>query len=108
MFNEGRYFEAHEIWEDLWRETHGPLKTVCQGLIHAAVGLYHIQRDNKVGARSQLRKALDKLKAHPASAPNLDVPDLISQIAGIVDALDQTAESGMALLQASEVRIRAM
>ena len=23
FFNEGDYFEAHEVWEDLWAESHG-------------------------------------------------------------------------------------
>ena len=24
LFNRGDYFEAHEVWEDLWMETAGP------------------------------------------------------------------------------------
>src|SRR5438552_2172913 len=36
FFNTGRYFQAHESWEDLWRETKGPLRLFYQGLVQAA------------------------------------------------------------------------
>ena len=34
LFNEGKFYDAHEVWEDLWRATSDPvLKTCYQGLI---------------------------------------------------------------------------
>src|SRR5262249_26444350 len=41
LFNEQAYFEAHEVWEDLWAESYGPERKFYQGLIQAAVGLCH-------------------------------------------------------------------
>lgn len=67
FFNAGDYFRAHETWEDLWRETEGHARPFYQGLIHAAVGLYHLGRGNRAGARSQLEKALQKLRQFPDS-----------------------------------------
>jgi len=60
-FNAGRFFEAHEVWEELWRGMRGPERLFVQGLIQTAAGLYHLCCDNGRGARSQLDKALDKL-----------------------------------------------
>ena len=53
FFNSGRYFEAHEVWEDLWRaEKRVPSRDCYQGLIQAAVGMHHLSRgNNKDGAR---------------------------------------------------------
>jgi predicted metal-dependent hydrolase len=65
LFNSGRYFEAHEVWEDLWRETRGPLRLFYQGLVHAAVGLHHLGRGNLNGARAQLLKSVSKLEQYP-------------------------------------------
>ncbi len=67
FFNAGRYFEAHEAWEDLWRGTRGPLRLFYQGLVQAAVGLHHLSRDNREGAHAQLAKSLAKLEQYPAS-----------------------------------------
>jgi predicted metal-dependent hydrolase len=57
FFNAGKYYEAHEVWEDAWRLQEGPRRRFYQGLIQAAVGLYHLSRGNATGARNQLGKA---------------------------------------------------
>src|SRR3972149_5447816 len=50
-FNAGEFFEAHEVWEDLWIEVNGEEKAFYQGLIQAAVALHHARADNPGGAR---------------------------------------------------------
>lgn len=39
-FAEGRYFEAHEVWEDAWRVERGELRQLLQGLIQVAAGFH--------------------------------------------------------------------
>ena len=39
-FNRGEYFEAHELWEDVWRELAGAERIFVQGLIQIAAGLH--------------------------------------------------------------------
>ena len=65
FFNGGRYFEAHEAWEDLWRQSGGPLRLFYQGLVQAAVGLHHLKEGNLDGARTVLGRALEKLDEYP-------------------------------------------
>lgn len=50
LFNAGDFFEAHEVWEDLWAECAGPERRFVQGLIQAAVGLCHFGNGNLRGA----------------------------------------------------------
>ena len=38
-FNEREFYDAHEVWEDVWRESSGLGKKFLQGLIQAAVAL---------------------------------------------------------------------
>jgi uncharacterized protein len=64
-YNRGEYFEAHDTWEELWRETRGDERLFYQALIQAAVGLYHLSRGNLPGAKSQLKKAVAKLEQYP-------------------------------------------
>src|SRR5437588_755419 len=49
FFNERDFFEAHEVWEDLWSESHGNERRFYQGLIQAAVGLFHFSGGNLGG-----------------------------------------------------------
>jgi predicted metal-dependent hydrolase len=93
LFNQGKFFEAHEVWEDLWRETSGPHRICIQGLIQAAVGLYHRSKGNFIGARSQLGKAIRNLGACQENSTGWDIPDLVRQLASAGDGLDRSAPS---------------
>lgn len=59
LFNRGDFFEAHEVWESLWMDTHGPEKPFVQGLIQAAVGLCHFCNGNVNGAAKLYRSSRD-------------------------------------------------
>jgi predicted metal-dependent hydrolase len=50
FFNARDFFEAHEVWESLWMESVGPERRFYQGLIQAAVGLFHFGNGNLRGA----------------------------------------------------------
>jgi predicted metal-dependent hydrolase len=52
------------VLEEAWTPERGPRRLFLQSLIHVAVGLYHSERGNPVGASRQLRKALRKLDAY--------------------------------------------
>ena len=64
-FREGGYFEAHDLWEEFWQELRGSDRRFLQGLIHLAVGTYHLENGNERGAHSQLRKAMIKTGEYP-------------------------------------------
>jgi predicted metal-dependent hydrolase len=51
LFNRGEYFEAHEVWEDLWTDCPSADRRFYQSLIQAAVAIYHQQRGNEAGAQ---------------------------------------------------------
>ena len=50
-FNACEFFEAHEVWEDLWKNYSGALRLFYKGLIQAAVALHHFGNGNIRGAR---------------------------------------------------------
>jgi hypothetical protein len=85
FFNSGRYFEAHEKWEDLWRITKGPLRLFYQGLVQAAVGLHHLSRGNLNGARAQITKSIAKLSEYPAHFCQIDNEKLLSELSQILE-----------------------
>lgn len=64
LFNAGEFYECHEVLEDLWRPTRGEERFFLQAVIHFAVGFYHHQRGNRIGAELQLRKGLRKLAGY--------------------------------------------
>jgi hypothetical protein len=66
-FNEGDYFEAHEVWEDLWSESYGDERRFVQGLIQAAVGLFHFGGGNLGGAVKLYRTSREYMR--PCGSP---------------------------------------
>jgi predicted metal-dependent hydrolase len=72
-FNRGDYFEAHEVWEDLWHDTAGPDRRFYQGLIQAAVAVYHAGNGNARGARRLFHSGRRYMSSYPQSHLGLDV-----------------------------------
>ena len=65
LFNQHNFFEAHEVWEQVWRRIEGEERIFYQGLIQAAAALLHVQRGNNAGAFSVYRKSCTKLANFP-------------------------------------------
>lgn len=72
-FNAGRYFDAHEIWEEIWLRSSGDTKLFYQMLIQAAVGLHHYEHGNARGARGMYANVTEKLGRLPSSFMSLDL-----------------------------------
>lgn len=80
-FNSGEYYECHDILEDVWFDVRGTSRRFYQGLIHLAVGFYHIlHRKNPKGAISQLTKGKDKLSGYLPQFQGVELAELLSHI----------------------------
>src|SRR5262245_48264546 len=75
LFNAGDFFEAHEVWEDLWSYSHGEERKFYQGLIQAAVGLCHFHNGNLGGAVKLYRSSRDYMRDCGERFLGLDVAD---------------------------------
>jgi predicted metal-dependent hydrolase len=65
FFNDRDFFEAHEVWEGLWLKAGGPERKFYQGLIQAAVALFHFSGGNLRGAMKLYRSAHNYMKELP-------------------------------------------
>lgn len=76
-FNGGRFFEAHEAWEEIWRSTTPEPRELWRGLIQVAVGLHHhCVRGNPGPARRVLARGLRRLEPFPQGTEGLDLDAL--------------------------------
>jgi uncharacterized protein len=65
LFNAAKFFEAHEVWEELWLKETGSEKMFLQGLIQVAAAFHHHLRGNSRGRHSLLAAGLAKLEQFP-------------------------------------------
>ena len=73
LFNARKFFEAHEVLEDLWVVEVGPVREYYKALIMAAVALEHWRRRNPSGARKLWRDARARRAPPPAPHEGLDL-----------------------------------
>jgi len=59
LFNARDFFEAHEVWEDLWAASAQPDRRFYQALIQCAVALFHFGNGNIRGAVRLYHSALN-------------------------------------------------
>ena len=73
LFNRGKFFEAHEVWESIWMHSQGDLRLFYQALIQAAAALLHRQNGNRTGAENLFAASTDKFSRVSPQVLGLDV-----------------------------------
>lgn len=86
LFNDGDFFEAHEVWEQAWRRAQGDARELLQGLIQAAAALLHLQRNNLKGAYSLCEKSLSHLRNLPDHYADLDLGRFCAQLRATIES----------------------
>ena len=81
-FNECEFFEAHEVWEDLWQDFQGPSRGFYQGLIQVAVCLHHFGNGNIRGAKKLYESSRYKyLEPYRPQHLGLNLDQFLEQLA---------------------------
>jgi uncharacterized protein len=75
-FNAREFFEAHEVWEEVWLVEVEPEKTFLQGIIQIAAAFHHYRRGNSDGAETLLAAGIVKIMRFPADHRGLAIHDL--------------------------------
>jgi predicted metal-dependent hydrolase len=74
LYDDGMYWEAHEVWEEVWRRRKGrPDRDFLKGMIQGAAGTWHLSQGNYKGAVSVLSRAIDYLEPYLPSREGIDV-----------------------------------
>ena len=79
-FNKCDFFEAHEVWEELWADTQGEPRRFYQGLIQVAVCLHHFGNGNIRGAKKLYFGCRGYLEDYRPQYLGLDLDKLFAQL----------------------------
>jgi len=88
LFNSGRFWEAHEAWEEIWQRRPEDARVFIQGLIQLAAAYHQLKRQIYRGADIHLRQAEERLKLFPPDFLGIDVRELYGEIADSIGLLD--------------------
>ena len=97
-YDEGDFFEAHELLEPAWMGTPDPAeRSLLQGLIKVAAADVHAVRGNPAGIQRNLVGARERLQAGVGGTITgviVDVPGLLQAIDGRLASLANGDDSG--------------
>ena len=94
LFNQGKFFDAHEVLEDVWRSAPAEQKKFFQGLVQVAVAFHHHSTGNQVGMRSVLARAIRNLRESQQHKGGIELEALLDACGGCLESLD----SGLSVL----------
>jgi predicted metal-dependent hydrolase len=81
-FNQGLYFEAHESWEEIWREENGEERLFYQGLIQIAAGYLKWEQGVLTGSVKLWRSGLEKLQPFRPLYLGIDLDSFLQTVGG--------------------------
>jgi hypothetical protein len=88
LWDQDRFFEAHECLEDVWHQASAPDREFWKGVIQVAVGCVHHQRGNASGCVTLLRRAADYLQPYPEVHHGIETARLRRAARAMADAVE--------------------
>ena len=85
LFNQGKFFEAHEVWEEKWIDSEGDERHLLQGLIQIAAGFYKLQVGMPNGTVKLLQKGSGHLREIPSDMYGVLLNPLLSSTEKWID-----------------------
>lgn len=84
-WDDRRFFDAHETWEEIWQEERRPIRSFYQGLILLAAGLHHWTGTHRPrGVRIKLASGIERLTPYAPSYLGVDVATMIADAAALL------------------------
>lgn len=77
LFNQGDYFECHEVIEDAWNEEKAPVRMMYQGILQIGVACYHVKNKNWRGAMKLLERGMPKAKRFAPACMGINIAKLL-------------------------------
>jgi len=108
LFNDHEFFEAHEVWEDIWHEAYGTKFEFYQGMIQCAVALEHYARSNPRGVLSLYDSYCRHFKDVPDVFMGLNVKSFLQRMRAALSPIleaNPLPAKGMICLDRSTVPI---
>lgn len=75
-FQQGNYYRQHDLFEELWMASSGPVRDLYRAILQVGVAYYQIERRNFRGALKMLQRSVQWLHIMPDACQGIDVEQL--------------------------------
>lgn len=87
LFNQRKFFDAHEELEIAWRDEQTQLRDLYRGILQVGVAYYHIQRRNFSGAIKLLQRSQKWLEPFPNKFHGINLKKLKKDVVNFQEKL---------------------
>jgi hypothetical protein len=95
LFDNGSFWEAHEVWEEVWRRRAGQDdRDFLKGIIQGAAGMWHATQGNYKGAVSVIGRAVEYLAPYRPAREGIDVSALADALQDAIEACEAAMTTG--------------
>jgi hypothetical protein len=95
LFNEGKFFEAHEELEIAWNEDPGPIRDLYRGILQIAVTYLHITRGNYDGAVKVYGRSLKWMDGWDDVCRGIHIGKLREDAGRVMDEVERLGRDGI-------------
>ena len=76
LFNNEKWYEAHDAFEDIWNNLDGDKRQIIQGILQVSVSQIHLSKGNINGATILLGEGLGRIKNRTYIKLGIDLESL--------------------------------
>ena len=87
LFNNQKWYEAHDAFEDIWNDLVGDERQIVQGILQVSVSQFHLNKGNLNGAKILLGEGLGRIKYRASEDLEIDLISLCSSLESLLDKL---------------------
>lgn len=95
LFNEGKYWHAHEALEAAWKEERGPARHLYKGILQVGVMYLQIERNNYLGMAKMYERCKKWLRPWPPVCRGVDVDQLRADAEAAIQAARALGPDGL-------------
>ncbi|MCI0350288.1 MAG: DUF309 domain-containing protein [Acidobacteriales bacterium] len=75
-FNAGEYYKQHDLFEEQWMKTTGPVRDLYRAVLQVGIAYFQIERGNYRGALKMLQRSVQWLVVLPDVCQGINVKKL--------------------------------
>tara|TARA_B100000212_G_scaffold161047_1_gene121054 strand:- start:531 stop:905 length:375 start_codon:yes stop_codon:yes gene_type:complete len=87
LFNNQKWYEAHDAFEDIWNDLVGDERQIVQGILQVSVSQFHLSKGNLNGAMILLGEGLGRIKNRVSEDLGIDLLFLCRNLESLLDKL---------------------
>ena len=87
LFNNQKWYEAHDAFEDIWNDLVGDERQIVQGILQVSVSQFHLNKGNLNGAMILIGEGLGRIRNRASEDLEIDLKQLCRSLESILSKL---------------------